>query len=32
VAAILGRIGPKDDQEATALLTRLLLAGCGLKE
>jgi len=33
VAAVLGRdrIGPKDYQEATALITRLLLAGCGLK-
>jgi TetR/AcrR family transcriptional regulator len=33
VAAVLGRerIGPKDYQQATALITRLLLAGCGLK-
>ena len=33
VAAVLGRerLAPRDYQEATALITRLLLAGCGLK-
>ncbi len=33
VAAVLGRdrLAPRDYQEATALITKLLLAGCGLK-
>ena len=33
VAAVLGRdrLAPRDYQEATALITRLLLAGCGLR-
>ena len=32
VAAVLGRdrLAPRDYQEATALITRLLLSGCGL--